>query len=726
MDTATQVVLSRDLVLVGGGHAHALFLRMWGMSPVKGVQVTLINPGPTAPYSGMLPGHIAGHYSRGSLDIDLVKLARFAGARVIFGAADAIDPSRKVITVSGRGEIAYDVASLDVGLHADIGALDGFADFGIGAKPLDRYAQAWAAFVEQVACGSAEGRVAVIGGGIAGAELALAMAFRLQGLGKSNGVSLIEAGPRLAQATPGAHDILVGEMARAGVSVHTNAVVEKVLADRVCVKQQSDVASEFTVGAAGGFAHRWLAESDLPKDEQGFIQVDRHFRVPGCDGLFAVGDCASMTETPRPKAGVFAVRAAPVLLHNIKAALTGADMTPYKPQSDYLKLVSLGGKRAMAAKWGRCLSMPTAGLWRWKDRIDQKFMRKFSQLPEMPVGRVSGEVALEARPEQMLCGGCGSKISPNGLSAALKGVPKTARNDVIQGAGDDAAVLRVGDVQQVVSVDHLRGFMNDHGMMARITAVHALGDVWAMGAKPQGILVSVILPRMTPALQARAMREVLDGIGDVAQQVGAEIIGGHSTMGAELTIGLTVTGLLTSEAITIAGAGDGDALILTRPLGSGTLLAAEMQGKARGQDMSQLYDRMASPQGDAAEILAGAHAMTDVTGFGLAGHLMALCRASGVCAVIDLDAVPMYPGAEELARAGHRSTIYEDNKLAAPVFGPDSPRAALLHDPQTSGGFLAAVAPDAAAQLVSKLREAGHEAAVIGGLSDGPASITLR
>ncbi|WP_299420758.1 selenide, water dikinase SelD [uncultured Shimia sp.] len=722
----TQTTLTRDLVLVGGGHAHALMLRMWGMKPVQGVQVTLINPGPTAPYSGMLPGHIAGHYTRDDLEIDLVKLARFAGARVIFGAASRIDAKRKMINVPGRGEIAYDVASLDVGLHARASHIPGFSEFGVGAKPLDAFADRWSRYVQLVQDGGRSGQASVIGGGMAGCELALAMAHRLQGSGKRDCVTLIEANTKLASGTPGADRILREEMLRMGVSVVSAVEVEAITAEAVLLKGRSPVASEFTVGAAGGFAHEWLATADLPHDHDGFVRVDDRLMVPEQQGLFAVGDCAALTASPRPKAGVFAVRAAPVLYHNICAALTGAEMTRFRPQSDYLKLMSLGDKAAIAAKWGRCLSSPKARLWRWKDHIDQTFMKKLSELPEMKTPEPAGPVALGVQNEQVLCGGCGAKVAPGQLSVALAEMPPVQRDDVVQGAGDDAAVLDIGGQKQVLSVDHLRGFVADHGLMGRIAAVHALGDVWAMGAAPQSALVSVTLPRMTPELQARAMREVLDGIGSVVRGAGAEIVGGHSSMGAELSIGLTVTGLLEGDAITLAGAKAGDALILTRPIGSGTLLAAEMQGKADGRDVAALYGVLAQPQGDGAEILKGAHAMTDVTGFGLAGHLMMMCRASGGAAEVTLADVPFYSGAEALAAEGHRSTIFEDNKAAAPVFGPDSAKAALLHDPQTSGGFLAAVAAQSAEALIARLRAAGHGAAVIGEICTGEPSITLR
>jgi selenide,water dikinase len=188
------IPLTRDLVLIGGGHTHALVLRAWGMHPVPGARLTLIHPGPTAAYSGMLPGHIAGHYTRDDLDIDLVRLARFAGARLVVGAAEGLERAEKTVHVPGRAPIRYDICSIDIGVTSEMPALPGFSAHGVPAKPLDSFAARWEGFVNAVAAGQAEPSVAMIGGGVAGIELALAMAHRLRGLGKEPRVTVIEAG----------------------------------------------------------------------------------------------------------------------------------------------------------------------------------------------------------------------------------------------------------------------------------------------------------------------------------------------------------------------------------------------------------------------------------------------------------------------------------------------------------------------------------------------------
>jgi len=295
--------LTRDLVLIGGGHAHALVARMWGMTPLAGTRVTIINPGPTAPYSGMLPGHIAGHYRREELDIDLVKLARFAGARLILGEATRIDPVAKTVTVAGRGEIGYDVASIDVGIHTEMPGIPGFAEHGTGAKPLDVYTRRWRAFLTRAAAGEVAPEVAVIGAGVAGVELALAMAHALRGaVGGAARVTLIEAGPEIAGRNLATRDRLAQALDALGVTVLVDTVIEEVLADGLRLAGGEHVRAHFTVGTAGAFAHPWVPQSPLPVTDDGFIRVDSHLRVENHWDLFAVGDCAHMTHAPRPKA----------------------------------------------------------------------------------------------------------------------------------------------------------------------------------------------------------------------------------------------------------------------------------------------------------------------------------------------------------------------------------------------------------------------------------------
>lgn len=736
----SSVPYTRDLVFVGGGHAHALVLRAWGMKPLPGARLTLINPGPTAPYTGMLPGYVAGHYGRDDLEIDLVRLCRHAGARLILDKAIGLDRDRREVILAGRAPVAYDVASIDIGITAEMN-LPGFAEHGVGAKPLDTYAARWSAFLAQAAEGRIAPNVAVIGGGVAGCELAMAMAFALRTAGVTPLVSVIETGPQITGVADRTGQHILAAMDDLGIALRTNARVIEVCEDQVLLDGQEPVAATFCVGAAGAFAHDWITKTDLPQKD-GFITTATDLGVIGDDALFAVGDCAVIEEAPRPKAGVFAVRAAPVLHHNLRAALSGGKRKTWRAQKNYLKLISLGAKSATAEKFGLALTGPF--MWRWKDRIDRAFMARLDDLRAMPLPKPQGQLATgvaEMMAAKPLCGGCGAKVGRAVLSGALQTLARPD-GDVVTGAGDDAAVIRQPDGGfQVISTDHLRALIEDPATMTRIAAVHALGDIWAMGARPQVGLASIIVPQMSADLQARTLLEITRAATDVLSAAGAQLVGGHTTMGAELTIGFTVTGTIGTGTIgtgttgtgttgtgtsplTVAGGKAGDVLILTRPIGAGILLAADMAGKADGRDVMAALAIMAQPQNREAAVLAPvAHAMTDVTGFGLAGHVKTICEASGLDAELWQDAIPVYDGARALSDAGVSSTLMPANRADAPINGPDD---ALLFDPQTAGGLLAAIPEDHSAKVLETLRAKGCQGHVIGRLRKGAGRLHLK
>ncbi|KIN71536.1 selenide, water dikinase SelD [Sulfitobacter guttiformis] len=716
------VPFTRDLVLVGGGHAHALVLRAWGMNPLPGARLTVINPGPTAPYTGMLPGHVAGHYGRDDLEIDLVRLCRHAGARLLLDKAVGIDRTRREVMLESRGPVAYDVASIDVGITAEMN-LAGFAQHAIGAKPLDIYAARWRDFSTRAAKGEVAPDVAVIGGGVAGCELAMAMAFALRASDVMPRVTVIEAGPQISGVGNMVRRRILHAMAQLGITVLTDAKVVRIEEGAVELEGNKSVPAALCVGAAGAFAHKWIAQTDLPLTD-GFIQIGPDLGVIDDEAVFAVGDCAVMPHAPRPKAGVFAVRAAPVLHHNLRAALSGGRRKTWKPQKNYLKLISLGGKSAIAEKFG--LAVQGTYLWRWKDRIDQSFMDRLCDLSTMQVPQPRGSMAIGAAQiltAKPLCGGCGAKVGRGILSGALAGLAQPS-GEVVTGAGDDAAILRKdGGGFQVISTDHLRSAIEDPAMMTRIAAVHALGDVWAMGARPQVALASIVVPQMSEALQARTIAEITAVANEVMAAAGAQLVGGHTTMGSELTIGFTVTGTRDAMPLTVSGAQDGDVLILTRPIGSGVLLAADMAGQADGRDVAAALAIMSQPQHrEAAIISPHANAMTDVTGFGLAGHVLAMCEGAALDAWINANAIPVYAGAQALSQAGVSSSLMASNRADAPVEGAGDD---LLYDPQTAGGLLAAVPATVVAQVITALEAQGCAGHVIGRLSAGSGRLRL-
>jgi selenide, water dikinase len=367
--------LVQDVVLVGGGHAHALVARMWAMDPTPGLRLTIINPDPAAPYTGMLPGLIAGHYTQDQIMIDLVRLARFAGARLILDRVTGIDRDQRQLFLQNRAPIPYDLLSLDIGITSDLPQVAGFAAHGFAAKPLGDYAQKWAEFMAR---DMDQPNLVLIGAGVGGVELALASAHRLRA--KFAKITLIQrSDTALAGVGAVARAMLLDGLRAANITLITGAEPAQIMADRVILQDGRELPSDFTLAVAGARAQGWLDQTGL-KLHDGFVSVGPTLQSSD-PAIFAAGDCAHLAFAPRAKAGVYAVRAAPVLLHNLTAALQKRPLRAFAPQRDYLKLVSLGGKNALADKWG--LPLRGAWLWRQKDRIDRAFMAKFADYPAM-------------------------------------------------------------------------------------------------------------------------------------------------------------------------------------------------------------------------------------------------------------------------------------------------------------------------------------------------------
>jgi len=287
-------------------------------------------------------------------------------------------------------------------------------------------------------------------------------------------------------------------------------------------------------------------------------------------------------------------------------------------------------------------------------------------------------------------------------------------------APDDAAVLAPPEGHLIQSVDFFRAFIDDPYVFGEIAANHALNDVFAMGGVPHYALAVAVVPAGPAAKVEEELFQLLAGARACLDREGVALAGGHSSEGRERALGFSVTGAVAPDRILRKGGLImGDALVLTRPLGTGILFAAAMRAQARASSIAAALAQMRRSNRDASAILvaSGATAMTDVSGFGLVGHLGEMLAASGAEATLDLAAIPVLEGVHGLARAGVASTLLPENLALATLLRTEADAAtrALLFDPQTSGGLLAGVPGERAAQCVAALRAAGHaHAAVIG------------
>ena len=752
------VPVLKDLILVGGGHSHVIVLRRLGMRPIPGVRITVIARDLHAPYSGMLPGLIAGLYGFDDVHIDLGPLARFAGARLFHAEAVGLDLDRRTVLCRDRPPVPYDVLSIDVGIAPRLDVA-GAVEHAVPVKPIGGLVARWERLERRVRESPRRLRVATVGAGAAGVELTLAMqhALSTRARDESGGFHVPEfhlfgAAPTLLPThNRGARRRFARVLAARDVHLHLGTRISRVDPGLLETTRGESLEVDEVVWATAAAPPPWPAASGLAVDGAGFIAVDATLQSTSHPGVFAAGDVAAVLEHPREKAGVFAVRQGAPLAANLRRALVGKRLRPFSPQRRFLSLVSTGDRYAVASR-GR-MSAEGAWVWRWKDWIDRRFMRRFTELPEMdqdttgrsreppvPPGLAPPEVVRELSVVAMRCGGCGSKVGATLLDRVVARLEPVRRDDVVVGldAPDDAAVASLPPGKLLVqSVDAFRSMIDDPWLFGRITANHCLSDLYAMGAEPCSALAIVTIPHGIESKMETLLEDLLSGAVAVLNDGGAALVGGHTSEGAEVQLGLSVSGSIDPGGILRKGGlRPGDRLVLTKPIGTGTLLAADMRGKAKARWVDGAIRAMLQSNRDAAGAVraCGGRSCTDVTGFGLLGHLVEMTKASGIDARVALDAVPILEGAQETAARGLLSSLQPQNvRLRRAVANLEAagadPRYPLLFDPQTAGGLLAGVPENEAGTCLGRLHALGYtHAAVIGEIAerdDGSPPITI-
>ncbi|MGB3495435.1 MAG: selenide, water dikinase SelD [Elainellaceae cyanobacterium] len=796
---AASTSITHDLVLIGGGHSHAIALRLWAMNPVPGVRLTLISDVVHTPYSGMLPGFVAGLYTYDQCHIDLRPLCQLAQVQLVVDQAIGLDLEQRQVRCAQHPPIAFDTLSIDIGSTPAASQIPGATEYGIPVKPISKFLDQWNQVLEQarsrvhVSAHSAHSespekmaiapnvpfRVGIVGGGAGGVELALSVQARLERLYKVGAldqtdevvlsplsihepdvseaqveIHLFQRGTELLpKRNPRMRRIFERLMKQRGIRLHlgetvtaikpashSNPDMDREDSRRVVCESGLEVECDRVFWVTQASAAAWIRESGLATDSQGFIQLGDTLQSVSHPRVFAAGDIATMVNHPRPKAGVFAVRMGQPLYENLRRAVQYQPLKPFHPQKQFLILVGTGYGRAVASRGWATLG-PFGWLWRWKDRIDRQFMDRFSNLDtvmSLPAAKpsppkftaFSTPPSLPAMPA-MYCAGCASKVGSSSLQRVLRRLQDEFPDgfeaaDILMGLDtpDDAAAIAIPQATTLIqTVDYFRAIVSDPFLMGQIATHHCLSDLFAMGVTPHSALAIASLPHAAePQLEA-TLYQLLSGTLQVLQQAGAVLIGGHTVEGDELALGLSCNGLVsnaqnsedTPSLLRKAGMQPGDALILTKPLGTGALFAADMQLKAKGRWIEGAIAMMLQSNQAAAAILQkyGATACTDVTGFGLLGHLLEMVRPSQVSAEIELDAIRYLTGVDAILKAGLFSSLHDQNVSATAAFLENSlnqahPLFPILFDPQTSGGLLASVPIDQFSDCLEALRHQGY------------------
>ena len=696
------IAQGNHLVLAGAGHSHTLLLHRWAMYPSKRPSglVTLVNRSSTFFYSSMVPGLIAGLRTPDELTINLRQLADCAGVALVISEIIGLSLADHLLLLRHRPPIAYHYLSLNVGAETQPVALDGDI---MPIKPLGP-ALSWLARLNEDS-GVTAAPVTVVGAGLAGVEVALALRRRWP----QRRLNL--------QAKPGQP-----------CAAFRRALVQA----NIVLSPSGDPLTGPSIICSGSRAPSWIAASGLVVNRDGRVLTDRNLQVPGHDGLLAMGDCAVVATDPRPAAGVWAVRAAATLAQVLEKRHSWMQLPSRRPQQHALQL--LGGMDRYGhpqawALWGPLLLGPHRLIWWWKEMIDRRFMDRFSTLPVM-VNSTNGS---ELEP-QMACRGCAAKLAAEDLLDALQ----QAGLDKIREEPEDAPYLGRGEGGEIwlQSVDGFPALSADPWLNGRLVALHACSDLWASGAEVRSAQAIITLPAIQPELQRLLLAATLQGIRSVLIPQGADLIGGHTMesrqppaapASRDLEVTLSVNGSI-PDGQTVwrkTGLQPGDILLMSRPLGTGVLFAAAMSGEASADCIDQALAVMNHSQAPLLTALRGLpiHAATDITGFGLLGHLGEMLKAGNqkrrqdglsiLQITLDSTAVPALPGALQHLRAGRASSLAPANRRAwswlKPIRGGMPPVCLipaaepalldLLVDPQTCGPMLIAVPSSVAVGL---------------------------
>jgi selenide, water dikinase len=369
----------KTLVLAGGGHSHLFVLEAFAKAPLPDVEVVLINRTLHAPYSGMLPGLIAGLYEFNACHIHLERLTQRGNIRFLRTSVNTLDLARKTIALRDGTRLRYDILSINTGSTPPLDNTPGAYGNVLPIKPIEDFLIGWEAMRKKIAATKRSLWITLVGGGAGSVELALAMQQAL----RSN-----QKYPTQLEIVCDTPDILMTHnsyvrrtfnriLAQRGIVVRRLTRIARVDEGLLISELGIEARSDFIVWVTGATPADWPSRAGLASSDGGFIRVNEFLQSVSHADVFAAGDIATQIDQPRPRSGVYAVRQGPPLAHNLRNALIGQPLKSYTPQSRALALISTGDPCAVAS-WGP-VSFSGRWVWRWKDRIDRRFIERFEK-----------------------------------------------------------------------------------------------------------------------------------------------------------------------------------------------------------------------------------------------------------------------------------------------------------------------------------------------------------
>ena len=680
-----QISLNKQLVLIGGGHSNVQVLRKLCMHEYKGLNVILISEGYESIYSGMTPGYIKKIYSLEDISIDLQRLCFNAGATFIKDKVVNLDNKNQIIHLNQNPSISYDTLSINSGSISNNQSIkfDKKSNV-ISVKPISTFISKLKV-IDELIEKSSNRKISIIGGGVAAFELSFALYKRY-----SENISLdIISDQFLIEKN--LNQSSINTLKKIAKNLNINLISKKVIDihdSEISLEDGSKSQSELVLLSTGAALPDWLAESNLQMNEN-FIAVNHHLQSLNFNNVFVSGDAASIENFNRPKSGVMAVRQGEILKENLFLYLLKKPLKKFKPQKNWLYLIGTHQNSAVL----NYFNFSFEGKWCWllKKIIDLNFMKKFS-FPEHKDMHKKIHNLNEIKDDipKMYCQGCGSKVSKNTLVNFLSN--QKSNNEL-----SDATEIKFKQNEILQTIDHIKLFQSfnpyDFGI---ISYLHSQNDILSAGGTVHSLSVSIGVPFSKNLVESFYLEYFMRGIQNEAEKDRASLASGHSYQTEEPAITVTMNGNKIEKSNKFLGI-EGNLIYLSKPLGTGYLLAAYFQNSKLFSisDFEKLLNYLKKGNKLAAQsaFLCGSQLMTDISGFGLASHLGDICQSSNLSAQIQLNKDILINDKLEILK-NFESSGYKNNYLSS--FNSidiknDHPLSKIVYDPQTNGPLLIAI-----------------------------------
>tara|TARA_Y100001968_G_scaffold218250_1_gene200910 strand:- start:144 stop:2177 length:2034 start_codon:yes stop_codon:yes gene_type:complete len=627
----------------------------------------------------MFPGVVAGKYKIEETIIDLRNLAAKAGVSFVQAEIEGIDLEKKTLVLTGRPEIKYSSLSLNIGAKTNFDYESFIRSNKKSVVPIKPFSKSLRFIVGQDKYNDTLAKpFLIVGDGLAGIEIA----FSLRKRWPNRSIQLKVKKSRKLKKN----------------------ILEALKDLYIEVIYQEPSINYPTLICTGNKSFEWIKDSGLPTDIDGRILTENNLQVLDHPNLFAVGDCAVIKFSPRPPSGVWAVRSANPLAKNLERMSKGLKLYQWKPQKQAIQILdinsSLNKSKAFIA-WNGFMIGPSHWLSRLKELIDKKFIYKFNL-----INNKESEMLYEK--DMIKCRGCAAKLSYSPLKSALK------RLKYIESLADDSIGIGVliDGKNLIQTVDGFPSLISDPWLNGRLLAFHACSDIWACGGSVISAQSVVKLPPLSVNLQQDLLFQVLEGFNSALNIQGAKLIGGHTLESRNIPeepfplnieSSLTVNGIIEDKKYfwPKGGMEKGDQILISRPLGTGVIFSAFMNGYVKPYVLDFVLKEMNNSQHEIVNNINQlkyknpsqniVHSCTDITGFGLLGHLSEMLESTNnqrlkinsepVKIIIQLDNIPIYKGLKELLDSGFESTLAPSNKyFLKNIDGDKNLRIELIYD----------------------------------------------